>query len=353
MIHRGELLAELCAQRRLIADRGDPRQDDHGRDVRLGAARARRRPGLLPRRRAARRRTGRRGRQRRLGRGRVGRRRGRRERRQLPQAAARDRGDHQPRARPPLALGLARRAAEAFADFAAPATRWSPAPTSSSPGRSGSGSSASRSSPNGQPAARPSCSRPRSGRSPAAAAASAPRRRHRRRGRPRVPGRHNVPNALAALGGLSLAGSTPRLRRGARASFPGVARRIELKGERNGARIYDDYAHHPTEVAATLEAARELGPRRLIAAFQPHLYSRTKALAAGVRRGAGRGRRGRGARRLPGARAAGGRARGRQRPDGRRGGRRPCRRPAGLVAARRRARPPQALAPAARARATC
>ena len=54
---------------------------------------------------------------------------------------------------------------------------------------------------------------------------------------------------------------------------------MELKGERNGARIYDDYAHHPTEVAATLEAARALGPRRLIAAFQPHLYSRTKALA--------------------------------------------------------------------------
>ncbi|MGA6946298.1 MAG: cyanophycin synthetase, partial [Solirubrobacterales bacterium] len=57
------------------------------------------------------------------------------------------------------------------------------------------------------------------------------------------------------------------------------ARRLELRGERNGARIYDDYAHHPTEVAATLEAARELRPRRLIAAFQPHLYSRTKALA--------------------------------------------------------------------------
>jgi UDP-N-acetylmuramate--alanine ligase len=63
------------------------------------------------------------------------------------------------------------------------------------------------------------------------------------------------------------------------ADFPGVARRLELKGESHGTRIYDDYAHHPTEVAAALQAARELGPRRLIAAFQPHLYSRTKALA--------------------------------------------------------------------------
>ncbi|HET8592737.1 MAG TPA: cyanophycin synthetase, partial [Solirubrobacterales bacterium] len=61
--------------------------------------------------------------------------------------------------------------------------------------------------------------------------------------------------------------------------FPGVARRLEAKGEANGARIYDDYAHHPTEVRATLQAARELEPRRLIAVFQPHLYSRTKALA--------------------------------------------------------------------------
>jgi UDP-N-acetylmuramate--alanine ligase len=95
----------------------------------------------------------------------------------------------------------------------------------------------------------------------------------------RVPGRHNVANALAALGGLSLAGADVQGCAASLADFPGVARRLELRGERNGARIYDDYAHHPTEVAATLEAARELRPRRLIAAFQPHLYSRTKALA--------------------------------------------------------------------------
>jgi UDP-N-acetylmuramate--alanine ligase len=95
----------------------------------------------------------------------------------------------------------------------------------------------------------------------------------------RLPGRHNVANALAALAGLALAGADAEACAGALASFPGVSRRLEPKGERNGARIYDDYAHHPTEVAAVLEAARELEPRRLIAAFQPHLYSRTKALA--------------------------------------------------------------------------
>jgi UDP-N-acetylmuramate--alanine ligase len=94
-----------------------------------------------------------------------------------------------------------------------------------------------------------------------------------------VPGRHNVANALAALGGLSLSGADVESCAAALADFRGVARRLELKGESNGARVFDDYAHHPTEVAATLQAARELAPRRLIAAFQPHLYSRTKALA--------------------------------------------------------------------------
>jgi UDP-N-acetylmuramate--alanine ligase len=94
-----------------------------------------------------------------------------------------------------------------------------------------------------------------------------------------VPGRHNVANALAALAALQLAGADPGDAAKALEGFAGVARRLELKGERAGARIYDDYAHHPTEVSATLEAARELAPRRLIAAFQPHLYSRTKALA--------------------------------------------------------------------------
>jgi UDP-N-acetylmuramate--alanine ligase len=95
----------------------------------------------------------------------------------------------------------------------------------------------------------------------------------------RVPGRHNVANALAALGALHLAGFDADRCGAALADFPGVARRLELKGSADGARVYDDYAHHPTEVAAALEAARELEPQRLIAVFQPHLYSRTKALA--------------------------------------------------------------------------
>ncbi len=95
----------------------------------------------------------------------------------------------------------------------------------------------------------------------------------------KVPGRHNLLDARAALAALELAGFELAPAADALADFPGILRRLELKGDRNGALIYDDYAHHPTEVAAALQALRELGPRRLIAVFQPHLYSRTKALA--------------------------------------------------------------------------
>ncbi len=94
-----------------------------------------------------------------------------------------------------------------------------------------------------------------------------------------VPGAHNVLNARAALAAADLAGFDPDAVAAALAGFPGVHRRLELKGERNGARIYDDYAHHPTEVRAALGALREMSPSRLVAVFQPHLYSRTKALA--------------------------------------------------------------------------
>jgi UDP-N-acetylmuramate--alanine ligase len=94
-----------------------------------------------------------------------------------------------------------------------------------------------------------------------------------------VPGRHNLLNARAALAALELAGFEPGPAAEALAGFPGVRRRLELKGRRNGARIYDDYAHHPTEVRAALSALRELEPQRLIAVFQPHLYSRTKVFA--------------------------------------------------------------------------
>jgi len=92
-----------------------------------------------------------------------------------------------------------------------------------------------------------------------------------------VPGQHNLLNARAALAALGEAGFESAPAAAALADFPGVRRRLELKGSRGGTRIYDDYAHHPTEVRAALSALREQEPGRLIAVFQPHLYSRTKA----------------------------------------------------------------------------
>jgi UDP-N-acetylmuramate--alanine ligase len=94
-----------------------------------------------------------------------------------------------------------------------------------------------------------------------------------------VPGVHNRADARAALAAIELAGLDVGAAAEALAGFPGVRRRLELKGSRGGTRIYDDYAHHPTEVRAGLSALRELEPDRLLAVFQPHLYSRTKALA--------------------------------------------------------------------------
>jgi UDP-N-acetylmuramate--alanine ligase len=94
-----------------------------------------------------------------------------------------------------------------------------------------------------------------------------------------VPGAHNVLNARAALAAVQLAGFDVASAAGKLVEFPGVHRRLELKGECGGARVYDDYGHHPTEVRAALTALRELGPTRLTAVFQPHLYSRTKAFA--------------------------------------------------------------------------
>jgi UDP-N-acetylmuramate--alanine ligase len=94
-----------------------------------------------------------------------------------------------------------------------------------------------------------------------------------------VPGRHNASNAAAALSAAALAGVDPAVAAEALASFRPAGRRFERVGEtETGAVVYDDYAHHPTEVAATLAAARTLEPRRVVAAFQPHLYSRTAAL---------------------------------------------------------------------------
>ena len=89
-------------------------------------------------------------------------------------------------------------------------------------------------------------------------------------------------NALAAIAvGPRAARSPSRRSRSALADFTGVVRRFEIKGERDGVLVVDDYAHHPTEIAATLAAARQVHPdRRLVALFQPHLFSRTRDFAA-------------------------------------------------------------------------
>jgi UDP-N-acetylmuramate--alanine ligase len=96
----------------------------------------------------------------------------------------------------------------------------------------------------------------------------------------RVPGDHNRRNALAALGaGLLLGYPFEELRAGLE-SFGGVERRFELKGEACEVLVIDDYAHHPTEVSATLQAARAAYPgRRIVTLFQPHLFTRTRDFA--------------------------------------------------------------------------
>ncbi len=94
-----------------------------------------------------------------------------------------------------------------------------------------------------------------------------------------APGEHNVRNALAAIGvGLELGMPFERIREGI-ARFSGVFRRFQVKYDTDKLMVVDDYAHHPTEVKATLQAARKGWPdRRIVAVFQPHLYSRTQQL---------------------------------------------------------------------------
>jgi UDP-N-acetylmuramate--alanine ligase len=95
----------------------------------------------------------------------------------------------------------------------------------------------------------------------------------------RVPGRHNVSNALAALVVADHFGVPFPTARSALTSFRGVGRRFEIKGKADKVTVVDDYAHHPTEIRATLDAAREQFPDRpLWAVWQPHTYSRTRAL---------------------------------------------------------------------------
>ena len=95
-----------------------------------------------------------------------------------------------------------------------------------------------------------------------------------------VPGMHNVANALAALATGNELGIGFEAMAQAIAVFSGVHRRLEKLGEKNGIVVYDDYGHHPTEVRVTLEALRHAFPdRRILVVFQPHRYTRTKALA--------------------------------------------------------------------------
>lgn len=93
-----------------------------------------------------------------------------------------------------------------------------------------------------------------------------------------VPGWHNRTNAACAIALASWCGVDPELAASRLATFTGVGRRFELRGVVAGVRVVDDYAHHPVEIAATLSAAREGHDGRIVVAFQPHLYSRTKAL---------------------------------------------------------------------------
>ena len=201
-----------------------------------------------------------------VGDGRVARRRGRRVRPLVAARWRRGRGRDERRARPPRDLRLARRARRGLPRVPgrAPRTR------SSGTGRS--------------------CARwpgPARGRFDVAdpdldADGAALRAGAGPRSALAVPGAHNARNAAAALEALRLAGRRRgRGGRGAGDASAGAGRRFERPGpHRRGARlVVDDYAHHPTEVAATIAAARTLRPRRVVAVFQPHLFSRTRQLA--------------------------------------------------------------------------
>lgn len=93
-----------------------------------------------------------------------------------------------------------------------------------------------------------------------------------------VPGEHNVKNALAAAAAAFVLGMPGRAVEEGLAAFLGAGRRFEYKGMVNGATVYDDYAHHPGELRALFQAVGRLGYKRVICAFQPHTYTRTKAL---------------------------------------------------------------------------
>ena len=93
-----------------------------------------------------------------------------------------------------------------------------------------------------------------------------------------VVGRHNAMNAVAAAGTAWMLGIPGEAVSSGLATFRGAGRRLEFKGTYHGADVYDDYAHHPGELAATIDAVRDMGYKRMVLAFQPHTYTRTKAL---------------------------------------------------------------------------
>jgi len=95
-----------------------------------------------------------------------------------------------------------------------------------------------------------------------------------------LPGAHNAANALAALALTAEMGADFQQAAAALRGFPGVERRFEEKGVCGGVRVVDDYGHHPSELRATLAAARDSHPGRLVAVFQPHRYTRTRDLFA-------------------------------------------------------------------------
>ena len=96
-----------------------------------------------------------------------------------------------------------------------------------------------------------------------------------------VPGRHNALNAAAAFGAALELGVDPAAAAAALGHFTGASRRFEFKGQGRGVRVYDDYAHHPTEVRAALSAAKSVaGQKKVHVLFQPHLFSRTREFAA-------------------------------------------------------------------------
>lgn len=93
-----------------------------------------------------------------------------------------------------------------------------------------------------------------------------------------IPGKHNIINALGALGVAMEVGITFEEASSVLKQFRGVERRFQLLGNHNNVKVVDDYAHHPTEIKATLQAARQTHEGRIVAVFQPHRYSRTKQL---------------------------------------------------------------------------